>query len=149
MTDDPSTTMSAAGGEGSPDDEQSAALPESEVSSSAGAPGEPERQIVAVAYIGGLDDCHDVITALNEAGISASLNVADLTRPDLRARGYYLVTVAPGLQDKAREVVEAGFREEFNLAAPAAETEGMTCPACGTTLAVDAASCPDCGLNFT
>lgn len=148
MTDDPST-MSAAGDEGSPDDEQSAALPEGAVSSAGGAPEAPERQIVAVAYIGGLDDCHDVITALNEADISASLNVADLTRPDLRARGYYLVTVAPGLQDKAREVVEAGFRKEFNLSAPAAEAEGTTCPACGTTLAVDAASCPDCGLNFT
>ena len=144
MTDDQDSQTPIAD-DGQPVEEQPADTPEGE--SATVAPEEPERHMVTVAYMGALDDCKDVMTVLEEAGVPSTLNVADLVRPDLRSRGYYVVAVEPGLHDKARAAIDAQFREEFNLAQP--EAEEPVCPACGTAIAVDAASCPDCGLNFT
>jgi len=111
-------------------------------------PEAPQPGMVAVAYMGGLDDCTSVIDSLAEAGIEAQLNASDLIRPDLRARGYYLVTVDQDKLEPARAHVEKTFRKEFNLDTSDATTDELKCPACGALYAVNAASCPDCGLTF-
>jgi len=115
----------------------------------AATPEEPSHQ-VAVVFIGALEDCKQIIAYLAEQGIAAQLNVAELVRPELQSRGYYLVMTLPADGERARVLIEQKFQADFNLADVAAEASDVdTCPACGAALPHGCAACPECDLVFT
>jgi hypothetical protein len=104
---------------------------------------------LAVVFIGALDDCKETLAFLTGHDVPAMLHVAELVRPDLRARGYYLVATALDEGERARALIEAHFHRTFNIttATPAAD-EPERCPACAALLPGGCATCPDCGLIF-
>ena len=104
---------------------------------------------LAVVFIGALDDCKETLAFLTAQDVPAMLHVAELVRPDLRARGYYLVATASAEGERARALIETHFHRTFNITT-AAPTEGEPerCPACDALLPGGCATCPDCGLTF-
>jgi hypothetical protein len=110
-------------------------------------PNEASQQ-VAIVFIGALEDCKQIMAFLTEQGIIAQLNVAELIRPELQSRGYYIVMTVPSDGERARQLIERKFQADFDLDA-VEESDVDTCPACGTALPHGCAACPECGLVFT
>ncbi|MCX7846874.1 MAG: hypothetical protein N2595_02425 [bacterium] len=102
----------------------------------------------AVVFIGTLEDCKLVLHVLEAAGICGAFHDVERVRPDLRSRGYYLVSVAPEEYERARALVEARLAQDLPGAKPWVSDDIERCPACGTALPVQCAACPDCGLIF-
>jgi hypothetical protein len=110
----------------------------------------PQPEQLAVVFIGALEDCKGTMAFLAEHDVPAVLHVAELIRPDLRARGYYLVATALADGERAKALIEEHFHRTFNISATTPnESEPERCPACGALLPAGCAACPDCGLTFT
>lgn len=102
----------------------------------------------AVVFLGAMEDCKMVLQTLDEAGITGAFHDVERVRPDLRNRGYYLVTVAPDEYERARAVLDARMQRDLPVPGASAPDEPERCPACGAALPAQCAACPDCGLIF-
>jgi len=110
----------------------------------------PQPEQLAVVFIGALEDCKGTMAFLTDHDVPAALHLAEVVRPDLRARGYYLVATALTDGERAKALIEEHFHRTFNIsAATPDESEPERCPACGALLPAGCAVCPDCGLTFT
>jgi len=102
----------------------------------------------AVVFLGALEDCKIVLHTLDAAGISGAFHDVERVRPDLRNRGYYLVTVAPHDYARARALLDARMQRDLPAQGSVSSDEAERCPACGAALPAQCAACPDCGLTF-
>ncbi len=102
----------------------------------------------AVVFLGALEDCKIVLATLDEAGVHGAFHDAERLRPDLRNRGYYLVTVAPDDHERARAVLEARMQRDMPVQEGSGGDGTECCPACGAALPAGCAACPECGLAF-
>lgn len=102
----------------------------------------------AVVFLGALEDCKIVLQTLEAAGIRGAFHDVERVRPDLRNRGYYLVSVAQEEYEQARAIVEERLQQDLPTSVAECVDDIPRCPACGAALPVECAVCTDCGLIF-